>query len=154
LEGIAASYGAVWIADEDQSTVWQIDPRTYRVVRKIHVRPTDNYLVTTTDYLAAGAGKIWVSSFTDGGLERIDPATGSVELLETPDVIDSILFTPVGIWASDSSTQSFALFDPASGRIVRSIPATQNAVPFAYADGALWSVDVAGNVYRLPLTKK
>jgi len=147
LQSITAAYGSVWIADEDQHTVWRIDAHTYAVVGKIQVEPNDNQVV-------AGAGKVWVQRDPDFGIARIDPASNAVDFLETSNVFDAIEFTPAGLWTSDLSTDSFALLDPMTGRILRSIDVTQNAVPFAYANGALWSADVVGNVYRMEIAKK
>jgi virginiamycin B lyase len=67
---IVAGAGAVWVTDQQHDSVWQIDPRTKRVVRTIQVG-------NNPAGVAAGARSVWVAS-GDGTVSRIDPSSGRV----------------------------------------------------------------------------
>jgi ABC-type branched-subunit amino acid transport system substrate-binding protein/DNA-binding beta-propeller fold protein YncE len=66
---LAVGEGAVWVLGVEDRTVSRIDPDTKEVVDRFRVRhaPTD---------IAAGAGAVWING--EGGLARLDPATGKV----------------------------------------------------------------------------
>jgi YVTN family beta-propeller protein len=67
---IAVGDGAVWVVT--QQSLWRLDPATNRLLGSIHVGQTAQGSV------AAGAGAVWIMSFTDHALLRLDPESGSV----------------------------------------------------------------------------
>jgi serine/threonine-protein kinase len=68
---VAATSGSVWVSDQLNDVVLQVDTRTNRVVRRIAVG-------RGAAGVAAGGGAVWVASELDGTVRRIDPATGRV----------------------------------------------------------------------------
>jgi outer membrane protein assembly factor BamB len=69
----AAAFGAVWLSDTARGDVLRVDPRTRRVVARIHVGAEVQ--------LAAGGGSVWavVDATTGiGPLLRIDPRTNRI----------------------------------------------------------------------------
>ncbi len=65
--GLALAFGSVWVAAIDSADVDQIDPRTGRLVARLHVNGTPVRL-------GAGFGSVWVNDDT-GRVLRIQPNT-------------------------------------------------------------------------------
>ncbi len=92
--GLAAAYGAVWIADPLGDRLVRIDAGTRQIVERIPVghNPTA---------VAVGAGTVWVTNYDDGTVSRIDPATN--EVVATIDVgshPDHIAVGESGVWVA------------------------------------------------------
>jgi hypothetical protein len=78
---VGAGYGGAWVLNKDDGTLTHLDARSHQVVG------TPRLDVVATD-LAVGAGGVWLAGRPKGDvrdplefmkLERIDPATGSVD---------------------------------------------------------------------------
>ena len=67
---IAATPGSIWVTDQLEDVVLQVDTTTNRVVRKVAVGRGAAGV--------AGADAVWVANELDGTVSRIDPATGRV----------------------------------------------------------------------------
>jgi YVTN family beta-propeller protein len=67
---ITVGDGAVWVVT--QQSLWRLDPATNRFLGSIHLGPRAEGSV------AAGAGALWVMSFRDRALLRLDPESGTV----------------------------------------------------------------------------
>ena len=79
--GIAAGYGSVWVAAEapygPQMALWRLDPTTARLMQTIPFgTPRPGYPPTLA--VALGGGSVWVATFDDGNLVRVNPYTGTV----------------------------------------------------------------------------
>jgi virginiamycin B lyase len=69
--GIAAGEGAVWVADNEQATLWKVDPVREAAVKTIKVG-ADPLGV------AVGAGSVWVANSSARTVSRIDPREDEV----------------------------------------------------------------------------
>ena len=69
--GIAAGEGAVWVADQEQATLWKVDPVREAAVKTIKVG-SDPLGV------AVGAGSVWVANSSARTVSRIDPREDEV----------------------------------------------------------------------------
>jgi YVTN family beta-propeller protein len=67
---ITVGDGAVWVAT--QQSLWRLDPATNRFLGSIYVGPR------AEGPIAAGAEAVWIMSFRDRALLRIDPEAGTV----------------------------------------------------------------------------
>ena len=65
---IAVGGGKLWLPDEREGVVWQIEPGPDPITRSIAVG-------AGVDYVAFGAGAAWVGNYIDGTVKRIDAAT-------------------------------------------------------------------------------
>ena len=83
---ITVGEGAVWVAT--QQSLWKIDPAINRFVDVIHLGPRGEGNV------AAGDGAVWVQSFIDRALLRVDPES----LTEVKQIPLGPLIYPVGVW--------------------------------------------------------
>jgi len=67
---IAVGEGATWVVS--QQSLWRIDPATKRLLGSVHLGPRAEGSV------AAGAGAVWIMSFSDRALLRVDPDSETV----------------------------------------------------------------------------
>jgi DNA-binding beta-propeller fold protein YncE len=101
---IAVGEGAVWVLmcgtcsiGTNHKTLLEIDPDTLKVLKRI---PLHRY----TDYLAVGAGSVWLTAYKDGSVWQLDPATGrvlrAIPLHRTSGVTCAITATPKAVWVA------------------------------------------------------
>ena len=69
--GVTAGDGEIWVANELDGTVSEVNPGAGRQVATIAVG-------IGPDAIAFGYGSVWVANVTNGTLSRIDAATGAV----------------------------------------------------------------------------
>lgn len=79
--GVVAGYGSVWAAGPapygEHMALWRLDPTSGRVTQIITFgTPRPGYPPTVA--VALGGGAIWVATYDDGKLVRVDPQTGDV----------------------------------------------------------------------------
>jgi YVTN family beta-propeller protein len=132
--GIAVAAGSVWAASALDDTVTRIDPARNRVVATIPIPGQGSALS-----LAAAGGSVWVSG--NRGLYRIDPAGNRV----TPAGVccGELAAGAGGLWVADGMHRTVLRVDPASGRVLATIPVPPAAAPegpfhLAAAGGAVW----------------
>ena len=143
----AAGFGAVWLSDTARGDVLRVDPRTRRVVARIHVGDEVE--------LAAGAGSVWavVDATTGiGPLLRIDPRTNrvvariGVRLTAYPG--GSGLLVGRQVWVV-GKTEAIRV-DPALGRIAGTVRAhgAFQFTDFALLGGQVWLGTGDGRLIR------
>ena len=138
--------GSVWVANQDDLTVTQIDLESKRAVRTIGVgfRPDD---------LAAGDGAVWAFDKEDGVLVKL--ATGYISgRFEGPEFVgfDRIAADEEAVWLSGG--KRLIRVDAETGRVLKR---TETPVQFnglAIGANAVWAVSGPGSsVFRIdPLT--
>jgi DNA-binding SARP family transcriptional activator/streptogramin lyase len=78
---IAVGYGSVWVAAEapygPQMALWRLEPTTNRLMQTIPFG-TSRPGYPPTLAVALGGGSVWVATFDDGNLVRVNPYTGTV----------------------------------------------------------------------------
>jgi YVTN family beta-propeller protein len=83
-----------WVSNPEDDTVWQLDPFTNEVVKKIRV----GHIPTG---IALGNGAVWVANSGDGTVSRIDPASGVVvDTIEVGGSPQSVAVGEGGVWVT------------------------------------------------------
>jgi streptogramin lyase len=85
---ITVGEGAIWVAS--QQSLWRIDPATKRLLGSVHLGPRAEGSV------AAGAGAVWIMSFSDRALLRVDSDVESETVAKT--IPFGALIFPVSPW--------------------------------------------------------
>ena len=144
--GIAAGFGAVWVADFDDGTVLRIDAARARITRSIGVGPHPRSV-------AVGAGAVWVASVNR--LSRIDPTydnvTGGTVLRQrvpgfAPEGfshIGSVAVGPAGIWVAHSIS-AISQIDPATAKVRRNVILDDAPLTVAVGEDEIWTT-IAGS---------
>jgi YVTN family beta-propeller protein len=136
LDSVAASDGAVWVANRQASgTVTRVDPTINRVIATI---PAGD----TPDQVATGAGALWVANSHSGNISRIDPATNTVAATIT--IGGSPVWVVVGlnaVWVTDDSGNRVVRINPANNTVTGSVSVGQNPEAATIGAGSVWVVN-------------
>jgi Tol biopolymer transport system component len=158
----AIVYGdALWAITHDPGCEGPACPGFVVKVDTLHGQVTAQVPVTSPTGLTAGAGSIWLASFADATLIRIDPETGHVEAT-TPLVLpgeepgSDWMFLPThvdasehGVWVS-TARGAVAHIDPATSRVVDVIPLPPETLGgVAIGRVGIWLDNGLGGVIRV-----
>jgi YVTN family beta-propeller protein len=136
--GVAAGEDAVWVANEDASTVSRIDPKSRKVTDTIRVG------AHATD-IAVGSGAVGVANGDDETVTRIDSRFDSVQdsidlgaggALE-PQPVFAVATGDDGVWVTSGAHQVLRI-DPKTDANVSSTTVALSPLALAFGDGALW----------------
>jgi DNA-binding SARP family transcriptional activator/streptogramin lyase len=110
---IVVGEGAIWLASKQ--SLWRIDPATNRFLGSISLGMTAEGSVAAgkaEGSVAAGYGAVWVASFGDGRLLRVDPKSQTVSqpiplgTLIYPASLDAIAVGEGAVWLAVTSYAS------------------------------------------------
>ena len=141
--GVTAGDGLLWVANQLDGTVSEVNPAAGVVVATIGV---GNGPVA----IASGYGSVWVANATDSTLSRIDPGSGRVVAtipLGSPPT--GLAAGDGGIWVTGAETGSLALVDPRTNRVSRGVPVGSSQAAVAVGAGSVWAADPNGTVARI-----
>jgi streptogramin lyase len=140
---IAIGAGSVWVANETDRTLTQIDPETNAVQRTVDLAPVGHPTL-----FAAGEEAVWIAEAWTGAeavkFWRYDPTSGRLAVMPTEPLGIWILRTGSGsVWAGDAPSGDLVRIDPTSGVPTARIDLVSET-PFAGTpaspDDALWLV--------------
>ena len=141
---LAVGGGSVWALGPPPyraATIWQIEPRGGRVVRRIDV-PAEGL-----DAIVFGAGSLWGVDGEGGRVWRIDIGPpGRRPTMQTVAMapgIRGIAFEPQGVWVTNLFDDTVSRIDPATNRVSRVIHMPAAPRDLAIGDGRVW-VTLAG----------
>ena len=141
--GVAVGEDAIWVANEDASTVSRIDPKSRKVTDTIRVS------AHATD-IAIGSGAVWVANGDDESLTRIDSRFDSVQdtidlrggaTLE-PQPVFAVATGDDNVWVTSGAHRVLRI-DPRTDTNVASTTVALSPLALAYGEGALWVASAA-----------
>jgi DNA-binding SARP family transcriptional activator len=156
---LAVGAGSLWAATGGFGEVLQIDPSLAAVTRRIPLGAPGAVEATTVSAVAADEGTVWAGA--QGGLVRIDPATG--EPGATTDLGDAsalqIAVSGETVWATTFRRRAKRV-ERASGRVTAEFYAGAFIVPVALDgersawigdgdEGRLWRIDAETGATQL-----
>jgi DNA-binding beta-propeller fold protein YncE len=112
---IALSPDALWVANNDDGSLTQIDLATTEVVETFM---TGAWMIPNIKY---GADALWLSNFNPeavGEVQRIDPATGEPIARIAMSGPGDIAIDEQGVWVLSNATQEITQIDPATNQVV------------------------------------
>ena len=114
---VAANGQDVWAAKNDSNEVVQIDPRSNRVSQKVPIGALPFNLLLTRDAL-------WVTSYVDDAIVRVDPASGRVvTTIKVPGNGPTGMVDAGGfMWVANSRAGSLSRIDPQKNTIEQTTP--------------------------------
>jgi YVTN family beta-propeller protein len=115
FNAFAVGEGAVWVMNNDSSTLMRVDPETNEIVARTKI-------LDTAEDAATGSGALWLSNSAIDTVSRIDPSTNEVtaEIRAGPHPagIDASHGT---VWVANSGGPSVSRIDPQTNRVVATI---------------------------------
>lgn len=146
--------GSLWVTNDGDQTVSQVDPKGLRTVRTIS-------LGAPPTAIAAAAGAIWVAESSPGVnaviVRRIDPQFDSLGPARrignvVPGGPASLAAVGSALWVAPSSGLLTRL-DPSHGQIAQQLDPNASPAGIALGYGAIWVTDTdADNVTRIDPT--
>jgi len=129
--GVAVGDGQVWVVNQLDRTVSEINPEALRAVRPIQVG-------NGAGAIAFGHGSVWVANATDYSLTRIDPHSGNVTTIPLAGAPGGIAAARQGMWVSSTSTGQLLLVDARTNTVTQSVPIGNGPQGVAVGGDAVW----------------
>lgn len=155
---MVTAFGALWVANCSDSSVYRIDLTSRAIVARIKTGLADTEGELS---LAAGAGSIWVLSDAGGTLTRVDHTTNAVaaRIAVAPHSY-AVAFGFGSAWVTNTTSAlpnangSVQRVDPGTNRVVATIAVGDTPRFLAAGEGAIWTLNQRdGTVSRVdPLT--
>jgi class 3 adenylate cyclase/streptogramin lyase len=136
---LASGFGRIWVMVHDSNRAVAIDPKTGQVVITARTGEGGNGI-------GIGEGAVWLSSYGDGTVSKIDPVTGArteIDVGETGIAGPATIGIGFGsAWVSDVLNGVVYRIDPATDAVQATIavgkPSGSYASDIAMADGSMW----------------
>jgi YVTN family beta-propeller protein len=140
--GVTVGGGEVWVANELDGTVSEINPAAGRQVASIRVG-------IGPDAITFGYGSVWVANVTSDTLSRIDAATGRVvAVISLGSAPTGIAADAGAVWVTSQQTGELLRIDPADNRSAQAIAIGQSPSGLAVGAGSIWVAGTGGTVSR------
>jgi virginiamycin B lyase len=147
-------FGAAWVANCQDLSVYRIDRQTARIVATIATGLADRRGELS---VAVGAGSVWVLTDQAGVLARIDPETNHVAArINVAPYSYAAVFGFGSVWITNTGAPrsggngSVQRIDPGSNRVVGTIPVGPTPRFLAAGEGAVWTLNQGdGSVSRI-----
>ena len=121
--GVAVGAGRVWVTNEVDRNLVEIDPKRNEVRRKFTVGFAPRGV-------AVGEGAVWVAGSGSSSVVRVDPRSGATKHIPVPGLCQDVTVGGGSVWAAVPQANAVVRIDPARGRRTRGlIPA-----PFSVVD--------------------
>ena len=144
-------------ADSPNGSGVQADPDADMLVR---IDPETNEIVSTTPVGQAASGvaatdrHVWVTSFADGSVWRIDPQTRDTLRIPVGGSPTGVAAGAEGVLVANSPQHGLAFVDPSGGAVDYNVPlpgAVSGTIPVAAGEENLWFADAARQVVGVPV---
>ncbi|HET6714485.1 MAG TPA: ABC transporter substrate-binding protein [Actinomycetota bacterium] len=136
--GVVEGLGALWVTDQESSTLVRVDTETFRVDERIPVGagPTG---VTTA------GGFAWVANTDDRTISVVDPqAHRVVQTIVVGNGPAGIVAADDRIWVANSVDATVTEIAAGDGAVVATYPVGDRPVSLAAASGAIWVANEGG----------
>ncbi len=146
-------FGALWVANCQDASLYRIDLKTTRVTARI---PTGLADPKGELSLAVGAGSVWLLTDEGGVLSRVDPQTNQVStLIKVAPYSYAAVFGFDSVWITNTgkagSGNGFVQrIDPGTNRVVATIPVGPTPRFLAAGEGGVWTLNQGdGSISRI-----
>ena len=140
--GVAAGDGELWVANELDGTISEVNPGAGTVVATIRVG-------NGPGAIAFGYGSLWVGNVTDNTLSRIDAGSGLVvATIPLGSAPADVAAGARGLWVTSMDTRRLLLIDPGRNQVSHAFPIGSSPGGVAVGAGSVWVADSNGTVAR------
>jgi streptogramin lyase len=128
---VTAAFGSVWVANDGAGTLARVDPRTNRVVRRVHLGAG---LFSVTH----GFGALWVVNYKRNTLTKVDPKTLRHRGVRVGAVPFDVLAAYGRVWVTAWEAGRLVEVDPRSLHVLRRTHIGPRPTGLRAAAGAVW----------------
>jgi len=144
----------LWVADVDESKLYQLDPGSGRVMNSIYTGPERGWVWASPNGLTWDGNYLWISDSGEGKIIKVDKSTGSpVSTFDFPStyILSDMAWDGNFFWVADWFNDKIYKIDPSSGTVVESIDAPSDFISGLAWDGSnLWVSDSDnGTLYKV-----
>jgi YVTN family beta-propeller protein len=145
--GVTVAGGEVWVANQFDGTVPEINPAAGTVVATVRVG-------IGPDAITSGFGSVWVANVTSNTLSRIDQVSGHVvATIPLGSAPARLAAGDGGIWVTSTETGRLLLVDPHTSRISHAYSVGGSPGGVAVGADSVWVAGSGGTVTRVePVT--
>jgi len=150
---MAIGFGALWVANCQDATLYRIDLKTARVVGVI---PTGLADPNGELSIAVGTGSVWLLTDEGGVLSRVDPQTNRVSArIKVAPYSYAAVFGFGSVWITNTgkagSGNGFVQrIDPGTNSVMATIPVGSTPRFLAAGEGGVWTLNQGdGSVSRI-----
>jgi virginiamycin B lyase len=151
--GMEIGFGALWVANCQDASLYRIDLKTTRVTAVIPTGLADRNGELS---LAAGAESVWLLTDEGGVLSRVDPQTNRVSTrIKVAPYSYAAVFGFGSVWITNtgkagSSNGFVQRIDPGTNSVVATIPVGSTPRFLAAGEGGVWTLNQSdGSVSRI-----
>ena len=136
--GITTGFGSLWVPlCGKHPTLARVDLASNALTAVFKVGPAG-----PEGGVATGAGSVWLVLDKKGALARIDPKTGKVQhVIRLPSGSYNPLFSEGRVWVTRAEGSEINSVDPATDKIVSSIPTGPKPRFLRGGDGKVWTLN-------------
>src|SRR5262245_9911154 len=129
--GIAAGFGAVWVANDEDGTLARVNPKRNQVTKRIRVG-------RGACSVATGSGFVWLTNYRAGTVVRVTPRTFRRKSVKVGAGASDVVVSAGHVWASTWDDGTVVELDPRSLRVARRLDAGPNAAGITRRPGSVW----------------
>jgi streptogramin lyase len=129
--GVAAGFGAVWVANDGSGTLARVDPKTNRVTRRARIGEG-------VCSVATGAGFVWVTNYRTGAIVRVSPQSFAVRRVRVGAEPFDVLVTDGRVWATAWGDGKLVTIDPRTLRVLQRLDVGPYPAGLATRAGSVW----------------
>jgi hypothetical protein len=143
---LAYGDGSLWVTvGTSPATLVRVDPATVRPMGKPIVVAPGRALGS-----AFGDGAVWETSFEDGSLARVDPATGRIDRIKLGDATAGVIVSGGSVWIALRDRGTVVRVDPRTLRVLHTTTVGTDPTFLAAAGVLIWVVNQGdGTVTRI-----
>jgi YVTN family beta-propeller protein len=144
--GVTVAGGEVWVANEFDGTVSEVNPAAGTVVATVRVG-------IGPDAITSGFGSVWAANVTSNTLSRIDQVSGHVvATIPLGSAPARLAAGDGGIWVTSTETGRLLLVDPSTSRISHAYSVGVSPAGVAVGADSVWVAGSGGTVTRVDPT--
>ena len=129
--GVVVGGGEVWVVNQLDRTVSEINPRAFRQVAQFRVG-------NGAGAVAYGDGSLWVANAVDDTISRINPNSEAVATIPLSGQPGGIAVGREGVWVTSVSTGQLLLVDPRTDRVTQAVEIGNGPAGVAVGGGRVW----------------
>ena len=129
--GIAAGFGAVWVANDGSGTLARVDPKTSRVTRRVRVG-RGACSVTT------GSGYVWITNYRTDAVTRVSPRTLRARSTKIGDEPFDVLVAGHRVWATAWGDGKLVELDRSTMHVLRKLDVGPYPAGLTASAGSVW----------------
>jgi DNA-binding SARP family transcriptional activator/streptogramin lyase len=131
-EAIAVDGHMLWVTDDLNPVIFEIDSRTERVVHRAGLR------AVATDLAVGGDGRLWLTSYRADLVSILDPKNLTTQTTQVGSGPMGVVAEGGAVWVAESLDRAVSEIDPTTRRVIGTITVGGMTEGIAVGGGSVW----------------